>query len=100
MRPTKPHHRLARVEFTLHLPVDPADRSSVMRATGYSDTKRAALWNYHEAFDSVLDNEKGYGVADALHHVALVALQDRPNSLDRLQFALRGGLAWEQSQMF
>lgn len=100
MKPYKPHHRLHRVEFTLHLPHDPGDRSSVMRASGHSDTRRAALWHYHEAFDSTIDAEKGYGVADALHHVALVALQDRPSSLDRLQFSLSGGLAWEQGQMF
>lgn len=100
MKPTKPFHRLNRVEFTLYLPRYDHAVSSEMRAAGYSDTKRAALWHYHEAFDHVLDAEKGYGVGDALHHVALVALQDRPNSLDRLEFALRGGLAWEQAPLF
>lgn len=100
MRPQKPHHKLDRVDISLYLPRYPHAVSSEMRATGYSDTRRASLWHYHEAFDHVLDAEKGYGCADAAHHVALVALQDRPNSLDRLEFALRGGLAWEQGQMF
>lgn len=71
-----------------------------LAVSGRSETKRANLWTYQELFTPELDQEKGYSAADALHHVALVCIQDRPNSLERLQFALRGGIAWSQEEIF
>lgn len=93
-----PNHRLERVEITLVLP-DEARRTDVtIRAAGRASTRRADLWTYQETLDAWPDVEKGYGAGDALNHIALVCMQDRPNTLDRLQFALRGGLAWEQGE--
>lgn len=92
-------HELDRVEITLYLPKDPQDRSAVMQVAGRASTRRANLWTYQELFDPSIDTEKGYGIGDAVHHVTLVCLQDRPNTLERLNFALRGGLAWHQDEL-
>lgn len=73
---------------------------SSIAVNGRSLTRRANLWSYHEVFDTELCVEKGYGVADALHHIALVCLQDKPSSLERLNFALAGGLAYTQDPLW
>lgn len=100
MRPHKPHHKLTSVDLSLRLPADPADSWVNLRVAGRSVTQRADLWTYEEAFGPDSYSEQGYGPSDALAHIALVAIQDRPNSLARLHFALNGGLSWEQQQMF
>lgn len=91
-------HMLTSIEARLSIP-HPVDRlQCVLTVHGRSVTKRANLWTYQEYFDLELMTEKGYSAADALHHIALVCLQDQPNTLERLNFALRGGLAWEQGE--
>lgn len=100
MRPHHVQHKLQAVEFRLVLPNLAGSTPATIRASGRSDTKRGDLWTYVEAFDEEIDRAKGYGAADALHHISLVALQDRPNTMDRLDFALRGGLAWHQESLF
>lgn len=95
-----PLHTLDRVQITLYLPQRVAEQEYSLRAVGISPMKATPLWTYQEAFDPELEEEKGYSVADAAHHIALVTVQDRPRTLKNLEFALRGGIAWEQGQMF
>lgn len=95
-----PLHALDRVQITLYLPTSMSDRSSSIRAVGVAPMKATPLWTYQEAFDPELEEEKGYSLADCAHHIALVCVQDRPRTLKNLDFALRGGIAWEQGQMF
>lgn len=92
-------HNLESVELTLWMPKPDESDAHSIRAAGRASTKRANLWTYQETFDDALSAEKGYSAADALHHIALVCMQDRPNSLERLNFALRGGLAWHQDEL-
>jgi hypothetical protein len=92
-------HNLNKVEFVLDLPTTEGPYETSIRATGRCDQKRGALWQYQETFEPVSSREKGYGPADAIHHIALVAQQDRPRSLGELDFALRGGIAWVQEEM-
>lgn len=93
------NHTLETVEITLWLPGPDDVGVTSMRAAGRASTRRANLWTYQEHFEPDVDREKGYGIGDAVHHVALVCLQDRPNTLERLNFALRGGLAWHQDEL-
>lgn len=89
-------HKLERVSFTLNL----QDMLSIgevgLHAHGEASTARHHLWNYEEVFDDLSQPIKGYSAADALHHIALVAMQDRPVRLDDLELALRGGVSWSQ----
>lgn len=98
--PFRPIHRLHSIEARLVLPVEGEPQAFGLAVHGRSETKRGNLWSYQELFTPELDHQKGYSVADALHHVALVCIQDRPNSLERLNFALRGGLAYHEDEMF
>lgn len=94
-----PGHKLETVEITLYLPEPDDLRTASMKVAGRASTKRANLWTYQEHFDIEVDAAKGYGIGDAAHHVTLVCVQDRPNTLERLNFALRGGLAWHQDEL-
>lgn len=100
MRPHHPHHRLNSVELRLRLDPQPAGLSTVLRVAGRSDTRRADLWTYEESFAPDDYSSKGYGPSDAMAHIALVCIQDQPNTLSRLHFALNGGLGWEQQHLF
>lgn len=90
---------LERVEFSLLLPTAAQPNTSALSVHGRSPLRRPALWSYHEAFDDQVDAAKGYGVHDAMAHVVLVCMQDRPNTLDRLDFALSGGLRYAQESL-
>lgn len=93
-------HSLDRVEFRLDLPNRGTGAAAELRAEGRSLTKRDALWTYAESFDPSVAHEKGYEAHDAIAHIALVCLQDRPTGLSGLNFALRGGVAWESDTLF
>lgn len=92
-------HKLESVDFTLYLPRPDEWADVSIKAVGRASTRRAALWVYQETFNDELDAVKGYGPADAIHHIGLVAMQDRPNTLERLNFALSGGLSWCQDEL-
>lgn len=94
-----PRHQLDRIEVTVRLPDEPDPTSTSIAVHGRSSTKRSDLWTYQEYFDDTVTAAKGYGVGDALHHIVLVCMQDRPNTLERLQFSLRGGIAYEQGEL-
>lgn len=93
-------HRLHRVDFTLELPTTQTEGASSISAVGRSNTKRSALWTYAEEFDPVLSTEKGYEAHDAIAHIALACVQDRPTSAGQLKFALSGGVAWDEDTLF
>lgn len=93
-------HELDRVELHLDLRDPLGDGEQGIRAVGRSEHKRTALWVYQETFVPGDFLAKGYSAADALHHIALVCVQDRPSSLERLDFALRGGLSYAQDELF
>lgn len=86
-----PEPPLALVTFRIELPVGPsADGPVVCHAAGQSPMKRRSLWSESNVFNS--DDDLKHAPADWVHHLALTALQDRPNSQERLLFGLTGGL--------
>lgn len=60
-------------------------------AQGISSGKRTPLWTETNVWNGE-DHDTNHEPADWVHHLALVALQDRPNSSERLIFGLTGGL--------
>lgn len=93
-------HKLDSVEIKLHLYDEEGNPCASIAVHGRSNTKRANLWSYQEFFDPTVDSVKGYSVSDAISHIVLVAQQDRPNTLDRLRFALSGGLSYQQDELW
>lgn len=86
---TSPHLHV--VTFRLEMPEDPsADGPVVTHAAGNSPYKRRTLWHESNVFGA--DEDLRHAPADWIHHLALVSLQDRPNTQERLIFSLTGGL--------
>jgi len=88
-----PTHELDRVEVTMRFP---DDGSVELRAAGYASTKRGALWRFQEDF---LIDQGSMAAHDAAAHLLLVVQQDRPNTRERLDFGLMGGLGWEDQEL-
>lgn len=59
-------------------------------AAGRSSYQRRNLWTLGEVWMG--DGNHGLEPVDWMSHVVLTALQDRPNTRERLDFGLRGGL--------
>lgn len=93
-----PNHRLERVEFTLIVPTAENGRRTALAARGTSGTARAGMWLVQEEW-SAAEQERGYQPADALQHIALVALQDRPTSQSQVEACLIGE-GWCQNPLF
>lgn len=90
--PTPP---LQLVRFRLELPHDPeAPQAVTVHATGESVLRRGPLWTESASWSDPDDH--GIPPADWVHHIALAALQDRPNTSERLLFALTGGLGLQE----
>lgn len=86
-----PTPTLALVTFRLEFPSSPGEDGPVVtHAAGSSPNRRRSLWSESSVFG--LDDDLKHAPADWIHHVALTALQDRPNSSERLLFGLTGGL--------
>lgn len=85
-----PDHQLEYVEFKLVLPLRSNGYKSRVDAYGHSQTRRGTLWSSTEQWTHDMKGDE-YGPTDSLHHLALVALQDRPTSPTALELALRGG---------
>lgn len=64
-------------------------------ADGRCDRKRSTLWTHSELVEVGGDR---YQASDLIHHLALVILQDRPNSNVALTRGLCGA-AWEQPEL-
>lgn len=84
-----PDHVLERVELKLYLPTSRNSRITRLEASGWSETKRGPLWSIQESW-SWSECVSGLQPCDALHHVALVAAQDRPVTQGGVEFALTG----------
>lgn len=93
-------HQLTRVDFTLELPLSITGGECSISAVGRASSKRTALWTYAETFEPLTSKEKGYEPHDALAHIALACLQDRPTSSNLLHFALSGGVSWDEETLF
>lgn len=83
-----PRHQLEQVTVTVQFVKGGEVR---VVASGRSSGQRADLWRHSEVIDG---DESRLVVADHLHHMLLVALQDRPRSLEAFQRGLVGE-GWE-----
>lgn len=92
-----PQHRLTQVLFTLHLPTRENGHLTRLEAQGRSSTTRASLWSVSESWTRD-EQRAGLEPTDALHHLALVAVQDRCSSQDHLERSLTGN-GWEQLEL-
>lgn len=91
-----PPPELAVVQFRLELAGPTlAPHVIVCHATGSSPMRRRSLWTESSIFGE--DADLRHAPADWIHHIALTALQDRPNSQERLLFGLTGGLGIQES---
>lgn len=90
----RPSHQLEAVTCRLVLPCKRNNYRSSILVEGFAETKRAALWSVRESWEPD-EVTAGLQPADAIHHVLLVASQDRPASQDVLELQLTGG-GWEE----
>ena len=88
-----PNHKLEKVTLTLRW-LD--DGTTELRAEGWATTKVRRLWVYGEDFDAGAHDMAPHDVAA---HILLCCHQDKPNTMDRLLFSLRGGLLWEDQEL-
>lgn len=84
-----PSHQLETVTFTLQLPTRRNQYLTRLEVRGEASTKRSSLWSVSESWTPA-EQEAGLQPADALHHLALIALQDRPSSQEELFRQLTG----------
>jgi hypothetical protein len=94
-----PAHRLRTVTARLWLPSleePPTPWTGIVQ--GGSPTRRAPLWSESNLWDEDVA-QQGNEVADWFHHILLCAVQDQPNSQERLLFSLTGGLG-QQDPLF
>lgn len=92
-----PQHRLTTVHFTLSLPTRENGRHTRLEAQGRASTQRSSLWSVSETW-TWAEQRCGLEPTDALHHLALVVVQDRPSSQDHLEASLTGN-GWEQLEL-
>lgn len=85
------NHRLDVIHARLELHGTPEEGMVTGLMRGVSHGKRRNLWTEANAWESETADLR-MAPADWVHHVALVALQDRPNTGERLLFGLTGGL--------
>lgn len=90
-------HHLSTVTIKLWLPSRANDWKSQILATGEAATKRSALWSHSERWPDPLE-VVGMTMTDAVSHLALIAVQDRPASQDMFEFHLKGGKQYEDQQ--
>lgn len=90
-----PTPELRVVTFRLELPGP--DTAGVVNglAQGHSPNRRVALWSEANVWTESQADLR-HEPADWVHHLALTALQDRPNTTERLLFGLTGGLGVQE----
>lgn len=86
-----PNHRLTRITAQLDLGTGEENDVILGRVFGWSITQRGRLWAEHSSWVAPQDDVVRTP-GDWLHHVVLVALEDRPNSQERLDYGLVGGV--------
>lgn len=84
-----PSHRLEVVHFRLALPLKRNGYLTSLAVKGESSTSRSSLWTISETWTPD-EQEAGLQPTDALHHIALIAVQDRPSSQDAMFRQLTG----------
>lgn len=92
-----PQHELESIRLTLYLPTVSNGRTTKLEAHGRASTQRGSLWNVQETW-SRDEIERGYQASDAISHLVLVSLQDRPTTQRQLELGLTGQ-GWEQLQL-
>nr|CRY97246.1 hypothetical protein [uncultured prokaryote] len=85
----KPSHQLEVLKFSLHLPNRRNGWLTRLEASGECSTKRASLWSISETW-TVAEQDSGLQPTDALHHIALLGIQDHPASQEAVFRALTG----------
>ena len=94
----RPQHQLEAVYFQIYLPSVENSRTTTMIATGTSRTSRPSMWSIREQWVGG-EQERGYQPGDALHHVCMTAMQDRPTSQAQMEACMIGE-GWKQDSMF
>lgn len=92
------NHTLDRVELAIGIPTARNRFRTSVTAHGRSETKRGFLWSLNEAWERD-EAANGLQVADQIHLLSLVVLQDHPASQEVLEAVLRGS-GHEQSPLF
>lgn len=92
-----PSHELTSITAILHLPTSFNGRSYRLEVSGRSITSRPSLWSVTETWTQA-EQSAGLQPTDALHHLALVASQDRPTTQHQLEMCLIGE-GWEQLKL-
>lgn len=92
-----PQHVLETVTFRLALPLRRNGFTTSLEVKGEASTSRASLWSVRETWTAA-EQEAGLQPSDAVHHLALIALQDHPASQERL-FNLLTGERWVQEEL-
>lgn len=96
----KPNHKLDTVSIKLWLPTAASNWQSKLLVMGDTYTQRSSLWSHCEMWSDPLE-VTGMTMTDAVHHIALIAVQDRPTTQEMFDFHLHGGAQYgEQQELF
>lgn len=88
-----PHHQLETVTIKVTLPQRRNGYQTSLTAHGEASGKRAPLWTIREQWGAD-EIERGLQAGDAVAHLLLTALQDRPNCQSGMEASLIGE-GWE-----
>lgn len=92
-----PNHKLEQVTFTLTLPEATNGHLTTITAAGRSSTCRTALWTMEQSWQRD-EQAHGYQPGDALSHIVMVAMQDRPTGQRQVD-ACMVGEGWAQDEL-
>lgn len=92
-------HHLESVQVTIHLPSSDTPDATTIEVVGRASTKRGSLWSYREVFSTDDDPGKMLGPTDVLQHLLLCVLQDEPNTQERLNYSLSGGMGYQVEEL-
>jgi hypothetical protein len=92
-----PSHELETVTFRLTIPTRRNNRTTALEVHGRTSTQRSHLWYIHETWTPA-EIEHGLQASDAIHHLALIALQDHPSSQAQVESCLTGQ-PWSQLEL-
>lgn len=89
---------LASVSFRLWVP-EPGQSDTVrLTASGWDREENRRLWLLHETWSHPEVGRDGYEPSDAISHVVLVALQDRPETQAQMESCMIGE-GWAQDAL-
>ena len=92
-----PSHVLETVTFTLHLPLRRNQYLTRLEVRGEASTRKDRLWFVSETWTTE-EQSAGLQPSDAIHHLALIALQDSPSTQEAL-FRQLTGERWVQEEL-